>query len=47
MDDKELKHVIDWKMFIPKSKMKNGKAGHFERLAREICLTVNLLVKGW
>ena len=47
MDDKELKHVTDWKMFIPKSKMKNGKAGHFERLAREIYLAVNLLVKGW
>ena len=47
MDDKGLKHVTDWKIFIPKSKMKNHKAKHFERLAREIYLAVNLLVKEW
>ena len=47
MDDKGLKHVTDWKMFIPKSKMKNHKAKHFERLALEIYLSVNQLVKGW
>lgn len=27
--------------------MKNHKAKHFERLAREIYLAVNLLVKKW
>ena len=47
MDDKGLKHVTDWKIFIPKSKMKNHKAKHFERLALEIYLSVNQLVKGW
>ena len=47
MDDKGLKHVMDWKMSIPQSKMKHRKAKHFERLAREIYLGVNQLVKGW
>jgi hypothetical protein len=47
MDDKGLKHVMDWKMYIPQSKMKHRKAKHFERLAREIYLGVNQLVKGW
>ena len=47
MDDKGLKHVMDWKMSIPQSKMKDRKAKHFERLAREIYLGVNQLVKGW
>ena len=47
MDDKGLKHVMDWKMSVPKSKMKDRKAKHFERLAREIYLGVNQLVKGW
>ena len=47
MDDKGLKHVIDWKVSITKSKMKNHKAKHFERLAREIYLVVNQLVKEW
>ena len=47
MDNKGLKLVTDWKMFIPKSKMKNGKAKHFGRLALEIYFAVNRLVKGW
>ncbi len=47
MDENGLKKVTEWKMFILKSKMKNHKAQHFERLAREIYLTVNQLVKKW
>mgnify|MGYP003398076816 FL=1 len=47
MDDKGLKHVMDWKMSIPQSKMKDRKAKHFERLAREIYLGENKLVRGW
>ena len=46
-DENGLKKVTEWKMFILKSKMKNHKAKHFERLAREIYLTVNQLVKKW
>jgi len=46
-DENGLKKVTEWKMFILKSKMKNHKAQHFERLAREIYLTVNQLVKKW
>lgn len=42
-----LKKVTEWKEFIKKRKMQNQKASHFERVAMEIYLAVNQLVKGW
>ena len=43
----KLKNVTEWKNFIKERKVQNKKTRHFERLAREIYLAVNQLVKGW
>ena len=43
----KLKKVTEWKGFIKERKVQNKKTRHFERLAREIYLAVNQLVKGW
>ena len=43
----KLKKVTEWKKFIQENKMKSQKTTHFERVAMEIYLSVNQLVKGW
>ena len=42
-----LKKVTEWKDFIKAGKLQNQKTRHFERVAMEIFLAVNQLVKGW
>ena len=46
-DENGLKKVTEWKKFIKENNLQNKKTRHFERLAIEIYLAVNLLVKKW
>ena len=46
-DENGLKKVTEWKNFIKENNLQNKKTRHFERLAIEIYLAVNLLVKKW
>lgn len=43
----QLKKVTEWKELVKERKIQNQKTRHFERVAMEIYLAVNQMVKGW